>query len=129
MALRVEDFYDDCDVTSAVELESALQKRYGSANSFWLSHDREKYPSISLLVKGDLATVTYFPHDDHPGFTSVGNIEGLDPDGVTVFYLDSPTQEQEVLNASVVPFSTALEVAKEFFRSKELPRAIKWFEL
>ena len=56
-------------------------------------------------------------------------LEGLPPQGTTLFFMDSPDQEQEVLNSSVVPFSKAIEVANEFLFSEEMPRAIKWFEL
>ena len=130
MAMRVEDFYDAHDVASITDLESALNKRYGQGvNSFWLSHAREKGPVISLLVKGDLATLTYFPGRDHPGFTSIGKMEGLNPDENTILYLDNPDQAQEIPNTSIVPFSTALEVSKEFFNSRNLPTAIQWFEL
>ena len=43
--------------------------------------------------------------------------------------MDSPDQAQEVLNSSVVPFNKAVEVAKEFFLSEEMPVAIDWLEL
>jgi len=130
MALLVADFYEVCHVTSIRELEVALGRRYGPcANHFWISHDQEKNPTLAMFVKGDLASLTYFPNDSHPGFTSIGAIEGLNPDETSIFYMDSPTQEQEVLNSSIVTFPTALNVAREFFSSKELPRAIQWFEL
>ena len=128
--MRVEDFYGASDVASITDLESVLRRRYGrGVNSFWLSHADEKNPTLSMLVKGELATLTYFPQESHPGFTSIGKMEGLDPDEMTIFYLDTPEQEQEIMNSSVVAFSSAVEAAKEFFNSRNLPTAIKWSEL
>ena len=128
--MTIEDFNGTCDVSNATELENALNKRYGQeANSFWLTHSPSKSPSLAILVKGDLASLNYFPGGDSAGFTSVGEVKGLNPDEMSIFYLDNPNQEQEVLNSSIVPFSDALKTAKEFLASKKLPSTIEWFEL
>jgi hypothetical protein len=130
MSMKIEDFGGAHDANSASELEKILQKRYGSgANGFWLSHDNERSPAISLLVKGDLACLHYFPDELHPGFLSVGAIEELTPSETTTFFLDTPDQEQELPNSAVIRFSKAVEVAKDFYASKELPRSIRWLEL
>jgi hypothetical protein len=130
MALRVQDFESVTTANSVEQLEEALQKRYrDGVNSFWLSHDAETKPSISMLMKSDLAYLHYFPNDSHPGFASVGTVSELPQHKATTFFLDSPDQAQEILNSSIVPLSKALEVAKEFFASKDLPGHIKWSEL
>lgn len=90
-------------------------------NGFWLSHDSDKYPTLVLLVNGELATLLYVPRESHPGFTPTGGIEGLDKNGTTTFSIDTAEQETKIWNQQVVAFSTALSVAKEFFDSKELP--------
>lgn len=130
MNMRIEDFEGAYEASDISELEMVLQKRYGpGVNGFWLSHDNEKYPSVSLLVRGDLACLHYFPADSHPGFLSVGSIQELKPDESTIFFLDNPNQEQEIPNSSVISFYEAVEVAKGFFASKELPGSIEWLEL
>ncbi len=98
-------------------------------NSFWLSHSDGTKPSLSMLVRGDLACLHYFPDDSHPGVSSIGEVAALKPGGTTIFFIDNPDQEQEILNSSVIHFAKAIEVAKEFFACKGLPRSIKWFEL
>ena len=119
--MTIEDFYGACEVSDATELENALNRRYGKeANSFWLTHSPSKSPSLAILVKGDLASLNYFPG---------GEVDGLNPEEMSIFYLDNPNQEQEVLNSSIVPFSDALKTAKELLASKELRSAIEWFEL
>jgi hypothetical protein len=53
----------------------------------------------------------------------------LKPEEAAIFFLDSPAQEQEMPNTSMAYFSKAVEAAKDFFASKELPRSIEWLEL
>ena len=128
--MTIEDFDGACEVSDATELENSLNRRYSQeANSFWLTHAPSKSPSLAILVKGDLASLNYFPGGNSAGFRSVGEVKGLNPEEMSTVYLDSPNQEQEVLNSSIVPFSDALKTAKEFLASKELPSTIEWFEL
>ena len=128
--MRVADFSGECHVTNEIELESAISRRHGrGVNAFWLAHGDEKNPALAILVTGDLACLHYFPSDRHPGFRSVGAIEGLKRGELTTFSVSSVSDEAGILNDAIVPYSVASTVAKEFFRSKELPRSIEWFEL
>lgn len=126
--MTVEDFEESREVHNEAELVSFLMRRYGTGvNSFWLFQD--KFPAISMLVKGDEASLTYFPKEGHPGFRSVGHLKGLKSGESTTFFLDSIHQEQPMINDSILPFSAALQVAKEFLNANKLPTTIKWFEL
>ena len=129
--MRIEDFFQNTLVHEESDLEVFLSRRYGDGvNSFWLHHfDELPLPAISLLVKGDISSLVYFPAKSHPGFKSVGHLKDLAPDGTTTFFLDNLKQRQELLNDSVVSFQVALQVAKEFLISGDLPTAIEWFEL
>lgn len=128
--MLVEDFKGAVEVNTPDELEAALTKRYGrDANSFWLSRPLRRYPSLAMLVMGDVASLNYFPGGGGAGFRSVGHVSGLEAGGMSTFYLDSEEQEQPTLNDSVVPFSDALRAAQEFLASDTLPTAIQWFEL
>ncbi len=130
MTLKIHDFGGTHEADSASELETVLQKTYASGvNGFWLSHDDEKDPAISLLVNCDLACIHYFPGNSHPGFVSVGTVPQLSRKGTTTFYLDTLDQEEEMPNESVVRFSEAVQIAKDFLSSKELPKSIDWSEL
>jgi hypothetical protein len=130
MSMTIEDFGGRHRANNPSELESVLRKTHGpGVNGFWLSHDDDKYPTLALLVNGDLATLSYFPRESHPGFTPAGGIAGLDKSGTTTFSIDTVEQETEIWNEQVVAFSTALSVAKEFFDWKELPQSIEWTEL
>jgi hypothetical protein len=130
MSLTIEDFKGKYEPKSLSEFERVLEKRYGpDVNGFWISHDEKRNPAISLLVKGDLSYILYFPDENHPGFASVGRIERLDRDGFTTFRFETVEQEQEVWNRQVIPLTDALKAAVEFFTSEKLPQSIEWEEL
>jgi len=130
MSMTIWDLKGKHEANDISEFESVLDKRYGpDVNAFWMMHDEELNPAISLLVRGDLSYIHYFPVEGHPGFASVGSIEDLDMDGFTTFRFETLEQEQEIWNRQVIPASAAMSAAKDFFNSKELPKSILWNEL
>jgi hypothetical protein len=127
--MRIQDYDSECDVANPADIEAALSKRHrGGINAFWLSHGTEEFPTIGILVKGDLANVHYIPRDREAGFASVARVPGPKPDETTIFFV-RPTEKIWVRNDAVVPFSDALKVAQEFAVSTTLPKCIQWFEL
>jgi hypothetical protein len=124
----INGVYEPSDIN---ELETILMKRYGDGfNSFWLSHDGGDYPTLSLLVKGDLATLNYFPEEYDAGFRSVGKTPRLKLGESTTFAMsNNRADDVVVLNDAVLPFTAALTAAKEFFLSKDLPRCVEWMRL
>jgi hypothetical protein len=113
------------------EFEGLLRMRIdNSYNAFWISHDGEEYPTLSLLVRDDFSVLHYIPEEFNAGYQSVGNGPGLDALGVTSFSISRNTGDDvQVTNEAIVPFSTALLVANEFFHSIARPNCIEWFEL
>src|SRR5215469_4733343 len=127
--MRIEDFKGTSDSTNSEEIEMALAKRYGEGvNEFWLSHSDSRYPAMSILVKGDIAALHYFPNDQNPPMISVGK-GGLTSGGTTIFYINNEEEKQEIPNDMIVSFSEALAAAKEFAAEKQPPRCIEWFAL
>jgi hypothetical protein len=130
MSMAIWDLKGKHEANSISEFESVLDKRYGpDVNAFWIMHDEEMNPAISLLVRGDLSCIHYFPYEGHPGFVSVGTVEGLDREGFTTFRFDTLEQEEEIWNHHVILASASMSAAKDFFISKELPKSIEWTEL
>jgi hypothetical protein len=127
--MRIQEFESVYEADGAADVEAVLTKRYSAANAFWLSHGSDKYPVVSILVNGELASLHYFPKECHPGFRSVGTMEGLSPGATATFFMNSLREEVQVLNDSIVPFSLALRAACEFCASTDLPRCVQWFEL
>jgi hypothetical protein len=79
-------------------------------------------------VKGDLSHVHYFPNEDHPGFASVAKQSVPRPDKLRIFFIN-PTEEIDVLNGEVIPFSDALKAAQEFAVAPTRPTCIQWNSL
>lgn len=125
------DFAGCQEVTSMQELVALLRKRYeNNANAVWMSHEGEgKCPTLVLIVKDNLAYLNFFPKEYDAGLTSLGNM-GDDLEGtMTTFFI---TRKGEIIwasNYSVLPFSSALQAAEEFFRTKELPCCVEWLRL
>ena len=128
--MRIEDFKGVNDSTSDEDIEEALAKRYGEGvNEFWLSHAGARFPAMSILAKGDIAALHYFPKEQDAGMTSIGGKLNLEAGGTTMFYINTTEEEQEIPNGMIVPFSLALKAAKEFSVNKEPPACIEWFVL
>src|ERR1035441_3537567 len=99
MQMRIEDFGGVSDLANEEDIEKALAKRYGEGvNEFWLFYTDNKFPAISILVKGDIAALHYFPKDQDPGMTSIGGRLNLEAGGTTIFYINTTEEEQEVPN-------------------------------
>jgi hypothetical protein len=119
------------EVSEADQVETVLARRHKNKwNQFWLSHGRERYPLLMLLVKGDYAYLNFLPADREAGSCSIGNVAALKPDEDTTFPIsDYPCDDLQVRNEFVVPFSLALKAGQEYLITKERPRCVDWFEL
>jgi hypothetical protein len=127
--MRVEDFETALEVTTPADLEAALSKRHGvGINSFWLADGAGMFPAITIVVKGDLAHIHYFPNADHPGFGSVAEFPGPRPDETSIFFI-SANERIWVSNDETISFSDALKAAQEFAISKTMPKCIRWRSL
>jgi hypothetical protein len=127
--MRIQDYDTVWDVTEPAEIKAALRKRHGAGrNAFWLSHGSNDFPTINIMVNGDLAYIHYFPERRHPGFSSIGMAPGLKSGGESVFFPSSSNEPLGIMNEQVVGFSDAMKVAQEFAFSAAMPKSIRWFE-
>ena len=129
--MKVVDINGLHEASNVHELETILMRRCDKgSNSFWLSHGDEEYPTLSLLVKDELASLNYIPKEFEAGYSSLGRMPELDERGTTCFSISkNPADDVFVSNDAVLPFSAALRAAKEFFYSKGLPQSIEWIQL
>ena len=125
--MNIQDFKACHDVKRIEDLEDVLSVRYrNEENWFLLCFDDEKEPSMTLAVRGDLATLHYLRNNEDAGFVSVGGI--LHP-GEEVIFRMNENSDFPVRGDAVLPFSRALSAAKEFYHSKQLPTSVEWLEL
>jgi hypothetical protein len=126
--MMIHDARNEFEIRTVEDLEAALGRRYEhAANSFWLHHEHADYPVMLTLVVRDLAFIHFIPAEFEPGFTSVGDVKGMDPRATTVFYMRG--DPEYINNDTIIPFDKALEAAKEFFENRELPSCLEWNEL
>jgi hypothetical protein len=127
--MRIQDYETVWDLTDPEEIEAALSTRHGGGrNAFWLSHGSEGFPTISIMVNGDLAYIHYLPERRHPGFSSIGMVPGLPSGEESVFFPSNSNEPLEIMNEQVVRFFDAKKVAQEFAVSAAMPKSIRWFE-
>ena len=127
--MKIEHFGGFIECNEIKEFESILNIRYGKgANEFWI-YGENRYPCLSIMVNCEYAYLHFFPEHKHPGFQSIGMNTDLPEGEMSIFYTNTIDEEIEIINDAVIPFSTAVTAAKEFFITSELPKCIEWFEL
>ena len=126
--VQIVDMKSETHITDAHEVETALIKRYEGINEFYLTTENQGFPLLCILVNHGLAFLHFIPGEGNPGFISQGNVPGLKANESTMFFTSGPS-ETPMPNTSVVPFTTALSAAKEFFEFEHQPRSVNWFEL
>ena len=123
----IEHFGGTEYASNADELCMVLNKRYGNGvNEFWISEEKMDIPCMTILVNKNLANVTYFPDSNSPGYQSVGNKKN--PKDSSVFYVNTPDEEIEIFNDTIISFQDALKAAIEFFQNNQMPTCIEWTE-
>ena len=109
------------------ELRQILSMRFGNeSNEFWISEDTGEFPCMAILVKGNLANVSFFDDENDIGSQSVG---GEPKTGTfTVFYTNTPEEEIEIHDEFTVSAEVAVKAAEEFFTKRQMPRCIAWIK-
>jgi hypothetical protein len=119
------------EAANTQDLELILnRRREDGLNSFWLCNTNEEFPRLSVLVKDHLATLYFLPTENGTSFRSIGALSHLQSGELITFAMSNyRADDVSVPNDAVVPFSLALQAAKEFLGSDSLPRSIQWLEL
>jgi hypothetical protein len=112
-------------------LEAILRGRDSRGGAlFWLSDGAGSFPCLAIRVSGNLSDIHYFPRGEHPGFVCLGGRDlPLHATSILVFEGCDPGDGEEQSNEFIVPFATALTVAKDFFRTNQMSSSVQWFEL
>jgi len=124
MTDRTSDYnIDDVNVLQAV-LQTNMPD---DSNSFWLSVERDTYPVLSILFKGELAYLNYIPNDGDAGFVGFAG-DGSPFRGQQISFSMSAYSADDVVvcGETVFPRSKAIHVAVEFFNNHEMPSSISW---
>ena len=115
-------------VNTLEELKSVLDIRSENDSNEFLLSGNSKYPYLSIMINGNVATAIYFSDDTDVLFQSIGGELGLNMDKTTVFFTGTKEQEICVWNEYVISIEKATEIAIEFFLKPDLPKCVKWSE-
>lgn len=115
-------------VNTLEELKSVLDIRSENDSNEFLLSGNSKYPYLSIMINGNVATAIYFSDDTDVLFQSIGGELGLNMDKTTVFFTGTKEQEICVWNEFVISIEKATEIAIEFFLKHDLPKCVKWSE-
>src|SRR6266508_5609040 len=95
--MTVTDLTGTHEVSDLRELDAILSRRQDGKNWYWLAHGTDLYPTLTLVVKGDLAYLWFVPNHSNPGFNSIATDHGLDPNGSTTFSISEHTGDDIVV--------------------------------
>jgi hypothetical protein len=128
--MQILDFDGTTDVSDEDALSHRLRSvRHGRYGAFVLS-GQNLYPCLFIHFNDELAYLSYFPSDRHPGFVPNGPPPVGCPDSVHFLQVDgSEADSIDVLASAVVTFGAACSAACEFLRLPTRPPTICTFEL
>lgn len=128
--MYIEHFLGKENCDNVEKIPSILKKQtQRRVNEFWISLTN-RYPVLCVLTNQTYAYVHYFESEGEPGVQSISNNRiNLEEDGMSIFYTNTDKEEVAVENRYIIDIEKAIEIVKEFYNSKTLPRCIEWEEL
>jgi len=124
--MRVHHFGGAAEIADDAALDEVLELRYGAASADEYQLLPDEFPSLSILVRGELAAMYFWPYEGHPGWASQGSVVKTD----VVFFIGGPDENAtEIAAEVVVPFEEARRAAHEFLRLGTMPPSMEWLEL
>lgn len=92
-------------------------------DEIWISGDDDKYPCLTIQVKGKYACVHYF-EDEDDAVQSVGD-EELEEE----ITFPAGGEEWTAPGYVIIPLKKAIKCMKEFFDTMDCPECIEWDDL
>lgn len=129
--IKIHHFLGDALCETAEEVAEALARSVNGVNEFFIVKEHTMFPYLTVLVNGAYAHVYCVPTEEAGGWLAFSNdVEtGLDPDGISVFYTNTPTEEIEIYNDYVIPKDLAVQVVKDFAENGTMSNLVQWDEL
>lgn len=113
------------------ELEETLAQSVDGVNEFFIVKEHTMFPYLTVLINGAYAHVYCVPTEEaagSPAFSENAQT-GLDPDGISVFYTNTPTEEIEIYNDYVIPKELAVRIVEDFAENGRMSDRVQWDEL
>lgn len=129
--MKIHHFLGKSICTSMDDVLKTLEQSVNGVNEFFVAEDHTMYPYLTVLTNGSYAYVICVPNEEDAGLQALSeDIElDLDPDGISVFYTNTPSEEIEIYNDYVIPKTLAIQIVKEFVENGTMSSLVKWEEL
>ena len=129
--IKINHFGGKALCTTWDEVAQTLEQTVDGVNEFFIVAEHTMFPYLAVLVKGDYAVVDCVPNETDAGLMAFSDDTPTDlpPDGISIFYTNTPTEEIEFYNDYVIPKTLAWAVVKDFVETGEMSNCVEWEEL
>lgn len=129
--IKIHHFLGDAVCETMEDLEKALAQSVNGVNEFFIVKEHTMFPYLTVLTNGAYAHVYCVPTEEAAGSPAFSDdVEtDLDPDGISVFYTNTPTEEIEIYNDYVIPKELAVQIVKDFAEKGTMSDRVQWDEL
>ena len=129
--MKIHHFLGDALCETPEDVEKELARSVDGVNEFFIVKEHTMFPYLTVLVNGAYAYVYCVPTEEAGGWLAFSEDAetGLDPDGISVFYVNTPTEEIEICNDYVIPKELAVQVVKDFAETGTMSDRVQWDEL
>jgi len=113
------------------DVRNTLKQSIDGVNEFNIAQENTTFPYLAVLINGIYAHVVCVPSEESAGLLAFSDdVEmDLDPDGISVFYTNTPSEEIEIYNDYVIPKDLAFRIAEEFAETGRMSDCVEWDEL
>ncbi len=118
-----------CDTLD--DVLKTLDQSIDGVNEFYIVQEHTLFPYLTVLTNGPYAYVTCVPTEEAAGSQAFSDdVEmDLDPDGISVFYTNTHSEEIEIYNDYVIPKNLAVQIVKDFVETGKMSDCVEWEQL
>lgn len=129
--MRIQDMFRSYTANDLDTISDVLRTRNDKGeNAFWITRGDDKFPMLSVLIRGELATLQYFRKDRDAGLASVGQKPTTLKENVIAFPISQNSADDLLIQSdSLISVEKAIKAVREFFESGEVPKSVEWLEL
>lgn len=108
------------------DVAQTLEQTVDGVNKFFIVEEHTMFPYLVVLVHMYCA-----PNEVDGGLLAFSDDVPTDlpPDGISIFYVNTPTEEIQIYNDYVIPKALAQTVVKDFVETGKMSDCVEWDEL
>ena len=108
------------------DVAQTLEQAVDGVNEFFIVEEHTMFPYWVVLVH-----MYCVPNEVDGGLLAFSDDVPTDlpPDGISIFYVNTPTEEIQIYNDYVIPKALAQTVVKDFVETGKMSNCVEWDEL